>query len=125
MGYDLFMTHLHTPSSLGMKVIKDSKFPFPHTTATLRDGYLLSFPSTKLYSAMSSMPSFKSKLNAVLDSWRVREDNKCYQHSLVNELLRQEVKSDDYLIIAVVWLKCIKYSATFPRASDAPPDRLR
>ena len=48
MGYDLFMTHLHTPSSLGMKVIKDSKFPFPHTTATLRDGYLLSFPSTKL-----------------------------------------------------------------------------
>ena len=53
---------------------------------------------------MSTMPSFKSKLNAVLDSWRVppQEDNKCYQHSLVNELLRQEVKSDDYLIIAVV-----------------------
>ena len=48
MGCDLFMTHLQSPSSLGMKVIKDSKFPFPHTTATLRDGYLLYFPSTKL-----------------------------------------------------------------------------
>lgn len=42
---------------------------------------------------MSSMPSFKSKLNATLDSWLVpaRDDNK--RTFVLNKLLRQEEKS--------------------------------
>ncbi len=63
------MTQMHNPLSIGMKVINycDTEMAISNLLLQLS------------YCAMGSMPSFKSKLNAILDSWLVpaRDDNKC------------------------------------------------